>query len=81
MQEYADERVELRELVRKLTNRPEASSSQVIQGSTPDSEVENLHLLLALKDQELLESKQKHSELEIANVHLQELLDAATRKN
>lgn len=79
--EFVDERVELRELVRKLSKRQEASSSQAIQGSTSDSEVENLRLFLAAKDQEILESKHKHYELETANIHLQELLDAATQKN
>lgn len=42
----------------------------MIKGSASDFEVENLHLLLPTKDQELLESKQKHSELEVANAQL-----------
>lgn len=53
----------------------------MVQGSALDFEVENLLLLLGMEDQELLESKQKHSEFETANIHLQELLDAANRKN
>lgn len=53
----------------------------MVQGSAFDSKVENLYLLLAAKDQELLDSKQKHSELEVANTQLQEFLDAANQKN
>jgi hypothetical protein len=68
-------------LVRKLSAQQEASSSQIVQGLTFDSEVGNLHLLLTAKDQELLESKQKHSEFEIANAQLRELLEAANQKN
>ena len=79
MQEYADERVDLRELVRKLSNQQKASSSQA--GLVPDSEVENLYLLMVAKDEELLKSKQKHSDLEVANAQLQEFLDATNQRN
>ena len=70
MLEYPDEKVELQVLVRKLSARQEASSSQIVQGLTSDSEVRNLHLLPMVKNQELLESKKKHSEFEIANTQL-----------
>jgi hypothetical protein len=53
----------------------------VAKGSASDYEVENLHLLLVASDQELLESKQKHFELEVNNVKLHELLEATNRKN
>jgi hypothetical protein len=46
MREYENERVDLRELVQKLSNKQEATSSQMIEGLVPDSEVENLRLLL-----------------------------------
>jgi hypothetical protein len=51
MLEYPNEKVELRELVQKLSAQQEASSSQIVQGLTSNSEVGNLHLLLTAKDQ------------------------------
>ena len=58
--QYANEMVDLWELVEKLSNREEALSSKVVKGLAFDFEVENLRLLLVAKDQELLERKQKH---------------------
>ena len=71
--------VELLELVQKLSNWKEASGSHGV-GCSKDSgsEVKNLHLLIAAKDQELHKSKQKHAELEVANAQLQELQDDTT---
>lgn len=74
--------MELRELFRKLSNRQGASGYHgVEQPEASSSKVENLHLLIAGTDQELLESKQKHVELKVANSKLKELLDVATQKN
>ena len=54
---------------------------RVKHSEASSSEVNNLNLLIAAKDQELFESKQKHIELEVANTQLQKLLDLATQKN
>ena len=81
MREYVDEWIELRELVQKLSNRQEVSDSQMIQGSVPNSKMENLHRLLATKDDELFESQQRQAKLRFANAQLQDLLDATNWKN
>lgn len=82
LQDYPSKTVELWELVRKLSNCQEASSAhRVEQSEAPSFEVENLRLLLVAKNQELLKSKQKHVELEVANAQLKELLDVANQKN
>jgi predicted methyltransferase len=54
---------------------------RVEHSESSSSEVDNLNFLIAAKDQELFESMQKHTKLEVANTQLQELLDAATQKN
>jgi hypothetical protein len=59
MREFVDESVELRELVCKMTNWYEAFSLQAVEGLAPNSEVENLCLLLASKDHELFKSKRR----------------------
>ncbi|XP_062146712.1 uncharacterized protein LOC133854495 [Alnus glutinosa] len=78
MSEYPDESGHPREL-----SKPERASGsrRVPSLESPSSEVGNLRLLLATKEQELLESKQKNTELSVANSQLQELLDVATEKN
>lgn len=82
LQEYPSEIVELRELVWKLSNRKEDSDSHGVEKSeASSSEVENVRLLVAAKDQELLERKQKHAELEVTNAKLEEILDATTQKS
>jgi uncharacterized protein (DUF3084 family) len=69
-------------LVQNSSNRKEALGSQRVKHlASSSSEVDNLNLLIAAKDQELFKSMQKHTELEVANAHLQELLDVATQKN
>ena len=54
---------------------------RVEHSEASSSKVDNLNLLIAAKDQELFESKQKHTELEVANAQLQKLLDPVTQKN
>jgi hypothetical protein len=53
----------------------------VAKGLAFNYEVEILHLLLVPSDQELLESKQEHFELEVNTVKLRELLEATNPKN
>jgi hypothetical protein len=67
MQEYVDERVELQELVRKLSNQQEVFGSQMVQGSVPDSKMENLRRLLVTKDDEHFKNQQRQAKLRLAN--------------
>ena len=75
MREYPNEKSERQELVRKLSNREGASSSQ---GS---SDVEQLRYLLVAKKDEFLESQRECTDLKLANIQLLNRAKVAEQKS